>query len=117
MTAPAINLWDLGEVVDRALTVLRLEPADADAARIADAAEVAARRVDTLVDRAEPGPVSVTMLAAAVQGTIEEYKRSGASFGLLDSWSTDGFALRISPDPMRGIEAMVTPDKERWGVS
>ena len=115
--SPATNLWDVDRIVGRALEVLRLGPDDPDTPRVYDSAQAACLLVDVEVDHELPTAVSQLMEAAAVQCTIELYRRKDAPFGVVDAWSQDAIAFRISGDPLAGILALVRPDKTRWGVA
>lgn len=115
--APATNLWDVDRIVGRSLEVLRLGVDDPDVPRIYDAAQTACRLVDLEVDNADPAPISQTMETAAVQMTIENYRRKDAPFGVVDAWSVDQVAFRISGDPRAGVREMLAGDKTRWGVA
>jgi hypothetical protein len=121
VAAPAANPWDLAEVTTRALDVLRLDPADADAQRVGDAAAQAVALVDAELDlpiaystwSGLPAPV----VEAAVNLTVEGYRRKDAPFGLTDSWSADGAYLRLSADVMKSTKSQLRPYKARRGVA
>ena len=48
--------------------------------------------------------------------TIELYRRKDAPFGVLNAWSPDEVAVRISSDPMRGIVHILLPLKKKFGI-
>ena len=130
--------WDLDRVVTGALDVLRLDPGDADAVRIANHAQVATRRIEQYLDlesmpdewltipigMAIP-PIPPDMYAlppelyeAAVNLTVELLPQEGCRLpGVLDSWSADGAFTRISSDVMRGVRDLVARHRGRWGVA
>ena len=114
---PAANLWDVDELVDKALAVLRFGAADVDAARIRDAATVATQVVDFCVDWSVAAVPSANMVARAVQVTCEEYQRPGVAWGVVNAWSADQIAFRISGDPLAGVREGLMVDKERWGIA
>lgn len=115
---PAVSAWDTDRIVSRALEVLRLGTEDPDAPRVYDAAQAAMRLVDVYVDAVEDGlPVTPPMEAAAVQVTVEMYRRKDAPFGVIDAWSQDATAIRVSGDPLSGVLLTLLPAKARWGVS
>lgn len=60
-------------------------------------------------------PADVTQ--AAVQLTEELYRRKDAPFGISNAWSPTGEALRISRDQLAGVEPMLGPHIEGWGLS
>lgn len=114
---PATNLWDVDRIVGRALEVLRLGADDPDTPRVYDSAQAACRLIDVYVDNVEPVAISQPMEAAGVQVTIELYRRKDAPFGVVDAWSQDTVAFRISGDPLAGVLMTLLPDKSRWGVA
>ena len=60
-----------------------------------------------------PAPVKqATLLVAA-----DLWKRKDAPFGVVDAWSQDMVAFRISGNPLAGVLRMLLPDKTRWGVA
>lgn len=124
VTPPAINPWDVALITTRALAVLRLDPADADAQRVAEAAASAVVLVDAELDLVEPYPlleggagIPTPVVDAAVVLTVEGYRRKDAPFGLTDSWSADGAYLRLSADVMKGTKSQLRPFKQRRGVA
>jgi len=118
---PATNPWDVADVAARALAVLRLDPADADAARIDAAALAAVALVDAELDMVTPyasaAVIPAPVLDAAVNLTVEGYRRKDAPFGLTDSWSADGAFLRLSSDVLKGVRSQLGPYVERRGVA
>ena len=137
VTAPASLPWDLERVAAGALDVLRLDPSDADAARILGHAQVATRRIDQYLDleclpdewltipvgmAVPPVPpdfyeIPPELYEAAINLTIERYRSKDAAFGVLDSWSADGSFTRISADTLKGVRSLIGPSKGRWGVA
>jgi hypothetical protein len=121
VTPPAANPWDLAEVTTRALDVLRLDPADADAGRVGEAAAQAVALVDAELDMPDPystaSGIPAPVLEAAVNLTVEGYRRKDAPFGLTDSWSADGAYLRLSADVMKSTKSQLRPYKARRGVA
>jgi hypothetical protein len=137
VSPPARLPWDVAAVAQAALDVLRLDPADEDAARITSAAQSATELIDAELDydggppsagwdyggwsstsstpvgmAAIPGPV----FDAAVTLTVELYRRKDAPFGVTDSWSVDGASIRISSDVMTGTRSMLAPYVSRRGI-
>jgi len=117
MSPPAKNNWDVDRIVGRSLEGLRLGADDPDVPRVHDATQTACDLIDAEVDHAEPTDVSYAMEAAAVQVTIEGFRRKDAPFGVVDAWSQDMVAFRISGDPLAGVRALLANDKTRWGVA
>ena len=121
VAAPAVNPWDVADVVDRALAVLRLDPADADADRVAQAAAEAVALVDAELDLTDPytdaAAIPAPVVGAAVNLAVEDYRRKDAPFGLTDSWSSDGAYLRLSADVMKGVKSALRPYKDRQGMA
>ena len=115
---PAVNPWEVALVASQALQVLRLDVGDPDAPRVAELAETACDLIDTDLDRTDPLTIiAAPLLTAAVEVTIELYRRKDAPFGVLDSWSADGTAVRIPADPLRAHRAVLSRYKQREGVA
>jgi hypothetical protein len=121
VTPPAANPWDVAAVASRALAVLRLDPADVDAERVTEAATSAVALVDAELDLrtayASAAVIPPTVVEAAVNLTVEGYRRKDAPFGLTDSWSVDGAYLRLSADVMKGTKSALRPFKDRRGLA
>jgi hypothetical protein len=116
-SAPAIQPWDHDVIVNGALAVLRLMGDDVDAVRIETAEKMATDLLDAELDAVEPMAVLPDALSgAAVNLTLELYRRKDAPFGVLNAWSVDEIAVRISNDMLRGVRGLVRPYKTRWGV-
>ena len=118
VSAPARLPWDVPAIVTAALDVLRLDPTDDDAGRIADAAQSATELLDSALDYAVapttiPGPV----ITAAVNLTVELYRRKDAPFGVTDAWSVDGTMVRLSSDVLRGVSGLIRPYRSRRGLA
>jgi hypothetical protein len=111
---------DVDAIVAAALAVLRLDPTDEDADRVESTATSAVLLVDTYLDRADdplvaPAPQPVT--DAAVQVTVELYRRKDAPFGVLNSWGeSDVGPVRIGTDPLKGVEQMLAPYAHQYGI-
>jgi hypothetical protein len=118
---PAVNPWDVDAVVEQALDVLRLDPADMDAERIRRKALEAVALIDDELDMQTPylGPevFPAPVLEAAVTLTVELYRRKDAPGGITDSWTSDGSFLRLSADVMKGVRSQLRPYKRRRGVA
>jgi hypothetical protein len=116
--APFARLpWDVDEVANAALDILRLDADDEDAARILVDAETATELVDAELDYAvAPTTVPRAVIDAAVNLTIELYRRKDAPFGITDSWTVDGASIRLSNDVMRTTRSMLTKHKKRFGI-
>lgn len=121
-----------------AIAQLRLTGGDVDAPRIAGKAPAACAAIDGYLDLRRfdaylapiPGRVTYTyggaevtayaadeappdVLDAAVQVTIELYRRKDASFGVLTSGVEP---VRISADVLRGVASLLDPWREGWGI-
>jgi len=114
---PAPLPWDVDAVAQSALELLRLTSADIDADRMLAMADTATTLIDAELDYAvSPTEIPGAVFDAAVNLTVELYRRKDAPFGVLDSWSVDGAAIRLSADVMRGTRKMLAPFVSRWGV-
>jgi hypothetical protein len=63
------------------------------------------------------GQAPADVLEAAVQLTEELYRRKDAPFGISNAWSPTGEALRISRDHLAGVEPLLLPHVEGWGLA
>jgi hypothetical protein len=138
--AAVVGSWHdaIPTIAAAAITQLRLTEADVDAARIAGKAPAACAAIDGYLDLRRfdlyltplagrvtytYGGVEVTayaagqappdVLDAAVQVTIELYRRKDASFGVLTSGPEP---VRISADVLRGVASLLDPWREGWGI-
>jgi hypothetical protein len=111
---------DPADIAAKALAVMRLDPADVDAARVESAAVSAMQLVDDYMDRADDPlvlPTPQPVEDATVQVTIELFRRKDAPFGVLNTWSeSDVGPVRIGTDPMKGVEMLLAPYAHRYGV-
>jgi hypothetical protein len=121
-------------IASAALEQLRLAEDDIDAGRVASKALAACSAIDRDLDlRAVAGRVAyliggvaivsyaagdapADILEAAVQLTVELYRRKDAQFGVLNAWSPSGEPLRISRDQLAGIDSLLAPWREGWGI-
>lgn len=113
---PAASLWDLPSVVAGALEVLRLGAGDVDVPRVQAAAEAIVDKIDQFLDSPDPLTVNPSMLQAAVAGTVNEYRKKDAPFGVANAWSADTVAFRIPNDPLAGSYPLLEPYKRRAGI-
>ena len=111
------DLWDVDELAAKALAVLRLGSGDVDVPRVRDAAVTATEAIDYFLDAYEPLEVTPNMFARATQCTVEEYQRPGVMWGVVNAWSADTVAFRISGDPLAGVLMGLLPQKQRFGVA
>lgn len=117
----AIPAWvDPTQVLADVLDVLRLPSTDDDADRIEQLIPTAADLIEAFIDRAEPLPDAPPMhpliRTAMTNATIELYRRKDAPFGVLNAWSADEVAIRITSDPLRGVRRLLLPLKQKFGV-
>jgi hypothetical protein len=118
-TVPA---WvDPDQVLVDVLDVLRKQATDADADRIEQLIPAAANLVQTYLDRdddplPDAPPMHPLVRTAMTNLTIELYRRKDAPFGVLNAWSPDEVAVRISSDPMRGMVHILLPLKQKFGI-
>lgn len=116
-----------------ALEQLRVTSTDVDAGRIARKAPAACSSIDQHLDlRATTGRVTYVLggvtvvsyaagtapadvLEAAVLLTVELYRRKDAAFGVLPGGAVDA-PVRISADHLRGVESLLAPWVEGWGI-
>ena len=119
VTPPAANVWDVEDIVARALAVLRMDGTDVDAARVADAVDAALAALDQELDAVDPIDTTARpdLIQSAVERGIEEYRRKDAPFGVADAWSTDTVPVRISSDRRRSTRSLVLPHKQRFGMA
>jgi hypothetical protein len=123
-------------VAESARVRLRLREDDPDARELEDLARAAMRAIDErLALRAATGrysyPVSdswalvtygpdgvpADVLEAARQLTVELLRRRDAPFGVLDAHSPTGEAVRVSADQLRGVQSLLEPHMEGWGIA
>lgn len=114
---------DTATVLADVLDILRLPGDDPDVNRISDLhIPTAAALVDGYLDRiaASPLPPAPPMhplvRAGMANATIEQYRRKDAPFGVLNAWSPDELAVRISSDAMAGARAILVNLKGGWGI-
>lgn len=117
-----IPAWvDADQVLADVLDVLRLPSSDDDADRIETMIATAALLIEAFIDRAEPLPDAPPMhpliRTAMTNCTIELYRRKDAPFGVLNAWSADEVAVRITTDPLRGVLKILFPLKQKFGVA
>ena len=123
VVAPPASLpWDLAAITASALDVMRLDPGDEDAGRVADAAASATVLIEQRLDlEASPWTTAATiptpLTTAAVNLTVELYRRKDAPFGVTDAWSVDGALVRLSSDVMRGVGSLLDPYRQRRGIA
>lgn len=122
-------------IASAALNQLRVSANDIDADRVASKALPACAMIDGDLDlRAVAGRVAYVqggvavvtyadgdapadVVEAAVQLTVELYRRKDAAFGVLNAWSPSGEPLRISRDQLAGIDSLLAPHREGWGFA
>lgn len=111
---------DANTVAQMAMKVLRMEDTHTDMVRVERAAASAIELVDLYLDRADDPLVQPTpppILDAAVQVTVEVYRRKDAPFGVLQGFSdTDVGPVRIGSDALKGVESLLMPYAHRYGV-
>jgi hypothetical protein len=118
-TVPA---WvDPDQVLTDVLDVLRKPVTDVDADRVEQLIPTAADLVRAYLDRDDdplpPAPPMHPLVRTAMTNlTIELYRRKDAPFGVLNAWSPDEMAVRISSDPMRGVIHVLLPLKQQFGI-
>lgn len=113
---------DADQVLTDVLDVLRLPATDDDVdrieAQIPTAADLCANYLDRDADPLPPAPPMHPLVRTAMtNATIELYRRKDAPFGVLNGWSPDEMAIRISTDPLRGVVKILLPLKQRFGVT
>ena len=65
-----------------------------------------------------PGDAPAPILEAAVQLTVELYRRKDAAFGVLAGASSSyGEPVRISRDQLAGVDSLLAPWREGWGLA
>lgn len=117
-----VPVWvDPDQVLIDVLDVLRKTSSDVDADRIEALIPTAADLVQAYLDRdADPLPDAPPMhplvRTAMTNLTVELFRRKDAPFGVLNAWSPDDIALRVSSDPLRGIVGILLPLKKGFGI-
>jgi len=122
-------------IASAALEQLRLASDDIDAERVASKVLAACSAIDRDLDLnavagrvayVQGGVAVVTfadgdapadILEAAVQLSVELYRRKDAAFGVLNAWSPSGEPLRISRDQLAGVDSLLAPHREGWGFA
>ena len=117
VAAPAVNVWDVAAITAAALAVLRLDPADADAARVGDAAVQAVEQIDQFLDQSVPINATAvqSLVGGAVDLTVSLYRRKDAGTGIAASYTPGGTAA-VDTDPLAKVALMVLAWKDRFGV-
>lgn len=133
--APTSGTWhdQAPEVASAVAAQLRLAQSDPDRARLERSARAAIRAIDSHLQlQAVPGRlqyaqgpgVVVTyatgeapadVLEAAHTLTAELAKRP--LFGIADSWSPTGDPVRVARDHLAGVEYLLQPYVEGWGIA
>lgn len=123
------------EITARALAQRRLGGGDMDAGQFVDLVPTACSMIDQRLElRAvagrvryvvggvpviayAPGDAPAQVVDAAVQLTLELYDRKDARFGVLTSASAAfGEPVRVSRDRLAGVEGLLEPFVEGWGI-
>lgn len=110
------------EIVDRACKVMRLnDPTDPDLARVERAAFRAGMEIDNRLDRGncpiDPVSTPTPLLGAAVEVTINLYRRDAAPFGQVSGFSDGASPATIYSDPLEGVYPSIAPYRRLWGVA
>ena len=118
---PAVNPWDVEDIANQALDILRLDPSDMDAVRINAKAAEAVALIDQELDMVSPYPaytaIPAPVIGAAVTVTVDGYRAKDAFGGVVDSWSQDGSFFRLSADRLKSVRSTLTPYVERRGLA
>jgi hypothetical protein len=134
---PTAGTWhDQAPAVAAAVaTQLRLEETHPDRARLEAQARGAMRAIDGRLDlrsastRLEylhggvvvttyaDGDVPADVLEAAHQLTAELYRRKDVRFGIITSGGPMNEPVRVSRDQLAGVESLLAPYVEGWGLS
>jgi hypothetical protein len=64
-----------------------------------------------------PDGVPADVLEAATQLTVELLRRRDAPFGVLETHSPTGDLVRVSSDHLRGVQSLLEPHMEGWGIA
>ena len=113
---PALNAWDVQAITDAAMAVLRLDPADTDAGRVADAALEATLRLDLELDAVEPIDTAGDPLyeGPAVALAVALYRDKDAATGINASFTPDRFEP-VGGDPTARVRKSIVKLKKRFG--
>ena len=123
-------------VAEEAGNLLRMTGADPDLAGLEALARAGMRAIDERlalqpatgrmfyavsdvwsVTSYHPDRVPPDVLEAARQLTVELYRRRDAAFGVINAWSPSGEPLRISRDQLAGVDSLLQPHVEGWGLA
>jgi hypothetical protein len=113
---------DPEQVLADVLDILRIPTTDDDADRIDALIATAADLVEAFIDRGDSPlpdapPMHPLIRTAMSNVVIELYRRKDAPFGVLNAWSADEVAVRITTDPLRGVLKILLPLKRRFGIA
>jgi hypothetical protein len=113
---PAANIWDVPAVAAAARAVLRLDSADADAGRIADAAAEATRRIDYEIDAVDPIDTTGNPLyeGPATSLAVVLYRDKDAATGVAASFTPDRYEP-VGGDPTARVRKSLVKLKVRFG--
>jgi hypothetical protein len=114
MTAPSTGL--IGRVRDGALYLLKLTGDSPDAGRVSDLAELCLELIHDRIGATvyyDETTVPLPIVEAGAVATSEMYRRKDAPFGIVNAWSEDGASIRISRDPLAGVEYLLAPYRLR----
>lgn len=123
-------------VADAARVVLRLREDDPDTGRLEPLARAAARAIDArlglqpatgrmfypvsdvdVITTYHRDAVPADVLEAARQVTVELYRRKDVRFGVLPDLGAVGESVRVSRDQLAGVESLLAPHIESWGLA
>jgi hypothetical protein len=114
VTAPT-GTWDLQGIVDAAASMLRMSSTDPDiAGRLVPLATAVTELIDQhLVVHPDPLPESVNQ--AAIQATVDAYRRKDAPFSYTGGWGADGIAVRVDRDWLSSVLYLLQPWRSGFG--
>ena len=113
---PAANTWDIQAITDAVFAVLRLDPADGDAARIDAAVVEATRRVDLELDAIDPIDTTGDPLyeGPATSLAVTLYRDKDWATGVNASFTPAGLEP-VGGDPTARVRASLVKLKKRFG--
>lgn len=110
---------DIDAITMGALEVLRLDAADPDADRVREAAETAVPLIDEWLDAETPyeAPPPPPLQSAAVNLTVELYRRGDVPFGQAGGWDSAGPVVTMTAHVLAGVRSQLLPYRKRWGIA
>jgi hypothetical protein len=116
VAAPVANVWDVAAITAAALAVLRLDPGDVDAGRVAAGAEEATMRIDLELDAVDPVDTTGNPLyeGPATSLAVTLYRDKDFATGVSSSFTPDRYEP-VGGDPAARVRKSLVKLKVRFG--